>query len=110
MLSTRKQLDLLRDQFVMRNQENIQSSPLVSVTDKNFPDIGHPRMESGAANVDIPKNARRIFVDNLGEDMLLVDSGKKTPTADKMPVVELSLLQRGEFYIIIHFDITHFLN
>lgn len=96
MISTRKQLDSLRDQFITKNQEKIQSSPLVAVTDSIYPDIRHPRMESGA-KVVIPTNARRYFVDNLGEDILLMDSGKKIPTPDKMPIVELSLLQRGEF-------------
>lgn len=94
--STRKQLDLLRDQFFMRNQEKIQSSPLVSVTDRNYQDIRQPRMESGA-KVEISSNAKRYFVENLGEDMLLMDSGKKNPTTDKIPIAELSLLQRGEF-------------
>lgn len=80
----------------MRNQEKIQSSPLVAVTEGNYLNIKQPRMESGA-KVDISTNARRYFVENLGEDMLLVDSAKRNPTVDKMPIVELSLLQRGEF-------------
>lgn len=87
---------MLKDQFFMRNQEKIQSSPLVSVTDRNYLDIRQPKMESGA-KVEISTNARRYFVENLGEDMLLVDSGKKNPSADKMSIIDLPLLQRGEF-------------
>lgn len=85
----------MKDQF-LRNQEIIQSTPLISETDKNYPDIRQPRMETGA-KADISTNARRYFVENLGQDMLLIDSGKKSPTADKVPIVDLSLLQRGKF-------------
>lgn len=87
---------MLKDQFFMRNQEKIQFSPLVSVTDRNYLDVRQPKMESGA-KVEVSTNARRYFVENLGEDMLLVDSEKKNPNADKMSIIDLPLLQRGEF-------------
>lgn len=95
-ISTRKQLDVLRDQFLLRSQDKVQASPLVSVTEKNYPEYRQPKMESGS-KVEISTNARRYFVENLGEDMLLMDSGKKNPSADKISSVDLSLLQRGEF-------------
>lgn len=96
MASMRKQLDLIKDQFFMQSlgQDKGQASPLVAIqVPLQIGDDRHPRMEGSKDN----QNPKRYFVDDLGEDMLLVDS-KKNPRKENLPVHDLSLSNKGKEY------------
>ncbi|CAG4954160.1 unnamed protein product [Colias eurytheme] len=100
MISMRKQLDVLRDQFLIQNlrdgvihpDKTIQS-PLVSHLRprQRGLEAREPRMEF---KDEISPNARRLYVEDLGEDMLLLDSSKKNPSHDKNPSYDLSVFQK----------------
>ncbi|XP_061709367.1 uncharacterized protein LOC133519347 isoform X1 [Cydia pomonella] len=95
MISMRRQLETMRDQFVYQSvrdghQNNFQQSALTSV--RSYKPEREPRMDS---NVDESK-PRRYYVEDLGEDMLLVDSSKKADKKDKtdVPVLGLPIFQK----------------
>uniref|UniRef100_A0A1E1W729 THD domain-containing protein n=1 Tax=Pectinophora gossypiella TaxID=13191 RepID=A0A1E1W729_PECGO len=104
MISMRRQLDNMKDQFLLNHsQDRIESSPLVAEKRHMFKgiDVREPRMDSGA-KADISPNARRYYVEDLGEDMVLVDSRKKNPSTDKAPVYDLSVFKKDP--LIAHFN------
>ncbi|XP_063616403.1 uncharacterized protein LOC134789708 [Cydia splendana] len=95
MISMRRQLETMRDQFVYQSvkdghQDNIQQSALTSV--RSYKPEREPRMDP---SVDESK-PRRYYVEDLGEDMLLVDSSKKADKTDKTdePVLGLPIFQK----------------
>ncbi|KAL0850852.1 hypothetical protein ABMA28_006768 [Loxostege sticticalis] len=96
MVSMRKQMDMIRDQFLMQSlgSDKTQASPLVSYQ-RPLPgsDIRQPRMDN-SKDEDTVLNPRRYFVENLGEDMLLVDSTRKSPRRENLPVHDLSLTSK----------------
>lgn len=99
MISMRKQLDLIKDQFFMQTlgQDKIQTSPLVAYQKPlQVGDVRHPRME-GSKDEQVALNAKRYYVDDLEEDMLLVDS-RKNPRKENLPVHDLSLSNKGNNY------------
>lgn len=96
MISMRRQLDFIKDNFSIQNieQDRVVSSALVAPSPRSV-ETREPRMSKNAQD-DGPQNARRYFVEDLGEDMLLVDSKKKNSTKDNnTPVYDFSILQKG---------------
>ncbi|KAI5645027.1 hypothetical protein NE865_03001 [Phthorimaea operculella] len=106
MISMRRQIDLMKDQFLINHsQERLEPSPLVA--DRRFKgiDLRQPRMNPGPG-LEVSPNARKYFVEDLGEDMLLVDSSKKSPVStDSAPVLnDLSILKKVPDPLIAHFN------
>ncbi|XP_028169830.1 uncharacterized protein LOC114359585 isoform X1 [Ostrinia furnacalis] len=103
MISMRKQLDLIRDQFLLQSlgPDKGQASPLVYQRPLQASDVRHPRMDS-SKDEDILPNPKKYFVENLGEDMLLVDSTRKIPRRENLPVHDLSLASKEP--LVVHFN------
>lgn len=93
-------METIKDQLLFQsltsNRDRLETSPLISGRQFKSIDAREPRMES-RAKIDISPNARRYYVEDLGEDTLLVDSSKKNPTTEKTPVIDLSVFQKGDF-------------
>ncbi|RVE51940.1 hypothetical protein evm_003406 [Chilo suppressalis] len=104
MISMRQQLDSLKEQFMMHSlgQDKIQSSPLVSFQ-RPLPssEIRHPRMEGSSKDVN-PLNPRKYFVEDLGDDMLLVDSSKRNPSKELLP--SMDMMQAKKELLIVQFN------
>lgn len=101
MVSTRRQLDIMKEEYYVKTQNKFHANHLVAVTDRAYQDFREPKVVS-ESRVDIqPPNTKTIVVDNLGEDILLVNSEKRNPAVDKMLSVELPLLQKGKILNII---------
>ncbi|XP_046963505.1 uncharacterized protein LOC124532585 isoform X1 [Vanessa cardui] len=103
MISMRRQLDDLREQFLIQNlrdgvlnQDKIVQSPLISNLRPHLgkgPEVVREgRMDHRRS--EISPNARKYYVEDLGEDMLLVDSSKKNPSHDLEPTYDLSVFQK----------------
>ncbi|KAJ0182315.1 hypothetical protein K1T71_001684 [Dendrolimus kikuchii] len=93
MISMRRQLDSLKDHFLVYNlnQDKPVQSALVS---QSRPQAERePKTNTGISD-EIAQNAKRFYVEDLGEDMLLVDSKKKNHSEDKTMVYDLSILQK----------------
>ncbi|XP_072939980.1 uncharacterized protein [Epargyreus clarus] len=109
MISMRKQLDVLKEQLLVQNirdsvinSEKAVQSPLVSHLKPHFKghEVREPRMEFGNKE-DISLNTRKYYVEDLGEDMLLVDSKKKS-SQNKVPVYDLPGFQKES--LVVHFN------
>ncbi|CAG9796364.1 unnamed protein product [Diatraea saccharalis] len=103
MISMRKQIDLLKEQFMMHSigQDKIQSSPLVSFQRPLYnSDNRQPRMEDSSK--DTLLNTKKFFVEDLGEDMLLVDSSKKNPSREMTSLKQLT--QTKKELLVVHFN------
>lgn len=89
----RRQLDGLKDHFLVYNlnQDKPVQSALVS---QSQPQEREPRMNTGFTD-EIAQNAKRYYVEDLGEDMLLMDSKKKNHSKDNTILYDLSILQKG---------------
>ncbi|XP_050682013.1 uncharacterized protein LOC126977290 isoform X2 [Leptidea sinapis] len=101
MISMRRQLDTLRDQFLVQNlkdgvlnQDRIVQSHLRS--HQRTPEVREPR--TGIKD-EIPPNTRRYYVEDLGDDMLLVDSSKKSPSHGGNSVYDLSIFQKAPLVV-----------
>lgn len=101
MISMRKQIEVVREQFLIQNFKNgvmEQDRPEHSALVSNFrPQIKAVDREArmNFPKEDISPNAKRYYVEDLGEDMLLVDSSKKDAKEDKTPVYDMSAFQKG---------------
>ncbi|XP_047520065.1 uncharacterized protein LOC125059616 isoform X1 [Pieris napi] len=102
MISMKKQLDVLKDQFLIQNvrdgilnQNKAVQSPLVSQLRPHMRgfEAREPRMEAPSLKDQLSPNARRYYVENLGDDMVLLDSSKKDASHDKTPY-DLSIFQK----------------
>lgn len=97
MISMRRQLDLIKDHFFIQNLPNLSQDKIIQSAL-----IGRPRqvVEAREARMDISseertgQTAKRYYVEDLGEDMLLVDSKKKNSSKDNLPTI--SIMQRGK--------------
>ncbi|CAH2102164.1 unnamed protein product [Euphydryas editha] len=100
MISMRRQMDVLKEQFLIQNlketdQIKAVQSPLISNLRPyqiKGSEAREGRMDFGRS--ELSPNARKYFVENLGEDMLLLDSSKKNPSHDKLPTYDLSVFQK----------------
>lgn len=97
----RRQLDSLKEQFVIQNLKEGEQlkgvqSPLISKL-RPIEMKGHEAREGRMdfESSEMSPNARRYYVENLGEDMLLVDSSKKNPSHDKLPTYDLAMFKKG---------------
>ncbi|XP_068626628.1 uncharacterized protein [Battus philenor] len=108
MISMKKQIEIVREQFLIQNFKDSvveQEKPLHSaLVTRLRPQV---RMESreprmNFAKEDVSPNARRFYVEDLGEDMLLVDSSKKDSKKDKSPVYDLGVFQKE--LLVVHFN------
>uniref|UniRef100_A0A2A4JG03 THD domain-containing protein n=1 Tax=Heliothis virescens TaxID=7102 RepID=A0A2A4JG03_HELVI len=96
MISMRRQLDMIKDHFIVHNlnQDRLVQSALVArPRPSSLAEAREPRARSFEED-EVPQNARKYYVEDLGEDMLLVDSKKKNASKDNAPVYDLTLLQK----------------
>ncbi|XP_026739001.1 uncharacterized protein LOC113501898 isoform X1 [Trichoplusia ni] len=96
MISMRRQLDMIKDHFIMQNlnQDRVMQSALVArPRPPGLVETREPRTRS-FEDEEVPQKARKFYVEDLGEDMLLVDSKKKNASKDNSPVYDLTVLQR----------------
>ncbi|XP_045770461.1 uncharacterized protein LOC123870987 [Maniola jurtina] len=104
--SLRRQFDVLREQFLIQNikegvlnQDRAVQSPLVS----NFkPQLKGVEVREGREFIKSEVPPKRYYVEDLGEDMLLVDSSKKKPSQEKLPTYDLSFFQKEP--LVVHFN------
>ncbi|XP_045459709.1 uncharacterized protein LOC123670243 [Melitaea cinxia] len=106
--SMKRQLDSLKEQFLVQNLKEGEllkavQSPLISKL-RPIQMKGHEAREGRMdfENSELSSNARRYYVENLGEDMLLVDSSKKNPSHDKLPTYDLAMFKKEP--LIAHFN------
>ncbi|OWR45469.1 TNFSF5 protein [Danaus plexippus plexippus] len=109
MTSMRRQLDVLRDQFLIQNlkdglinNEKPLQSPLVSQLRPAAKRLEHREGRSGIDKNDISPNARRYFVEDLGEDMLFMDSSKKSPSQSVAQIQDLPVFHKEP--LIVQFN------
>ncbi|XP_047023502.1 uncharacterized protein LOC124632644 isoform X1 [Helicoverpa zea] len=96
MISMRRELDMIKDHFIIHNlnQDRLVQSALVArPRPSSLAEAREPRARSFEDD-EVPQNARKYYVEDLGEDMLLVDSKKKNASKDNAPVYDLTLLQK----------------
>lgn len=115
-------MDTLREQFLIQNFKEgalSQDKPIHSQLISNLrPQLKGPEAREGRMDFrknELSPNARKYYVEDLGEDMLLVDSSKKVSSQNKEPVYDISVFQKGMYQItfiiisIIISIITYFL-
>ncbi|CAK1602377.1 unnamed protein product [Parnassius mnemosyne] len=109
MISMRKQIEVVKEQILIQNfkdgvveQDKPIQSPLVSQLRPQVRGVEVREPRFNFAKEDISSNARRYYVEDLGEDMLLVDSSKKNSKQDKSPVYEISAFQKEP--LVVHFN------
>lgn len=98
MISMRRQLDMINDHFILHNgNQNIgvQSALVARPRSPGANEAREPRARSLDDDDELQQNARKFYVEDLGEDMLLVDSKKKNASKDNAPVYDLTVLQKG---------------
>lgn len=96
MISMRTQLDLIKDQFIISNinDKGVQAALVGLPMPPSFIETRKPRMKP-LGDDETAQNARKYYVEGLGEDMLLVDSKKKNSSEDNTPVYDLTMLQKS---------------
>ncbi|XP_023949762.2 uncharacterized protein LOC112054287 [Bicyclus anynana] len=114
MSSMKRQFDVIREQILIQSikegvlnhdsikgvftQDKAVQSPLVS----NFKPTKGVEAREGREFVSTEAPPKRYYVEDLGEDMLLVDSRKKNPSQEKVPTYDLSVFQKEP--LVIHFN------
>ncbi|KAJ8735814.1 hypothetical protein PYW07_007434 [Mythimna separata] len=96
MISMRRQLDMINDHFMLHNvnqDRGVQSALVARPRSPGANEAREPR-ERSFEDEEVQKNARKYYVEDLGEDMLLVDSKKKNASRDNAPVYDLTVLQK----------------
>lgn len=96
LMAMRRQLETMKDQFIMQSlrdnmhQDKLEQSALISNLRPPY-----RRSESRESRMDTSTDAppRKYYVEDLGEDMLLVDSSKKTDKGE-VPQLQLPLFQK----------------
>ncbi|XP_073958270.1 uncharacterized protein isoform X2 [Choristoneura fumiferana] len=96
LMAMRRQLDSMKDQFIMQtlrdniHQDKLEQSALISNLRPPYRGsvVREPRMDT---STETPP--RKYYVEDLGEDMLLVDSSKKTDKGE-VPQLELPIFQK----------------
>lgn len=97
MISMRRQLDLINDHFILHNlnqDRGVQSALVARPRPPAEDDAREPRARTFDDD-DTPQSAKKFYVEDLGEDMLLVDSKKKNSSKGNVPVYDLTILQKG---------------
>lgn len=96
MISMRKQLDMIKDHLILNNinDKAVQGALVGLPRPPGVVEGREPRMKS-IDDDEAVQSARKYYVEDLGEDMLLVDSKKKNATSDNVPVYDLTMLQKG---------------
>ena len=97
MISMRRQLDMINDHFMIHNVNQERGVQSALVARQRSPAVNDPREARTRSFEDdeVQKNARKYYVEDLGEDMLLVDAKKKNASKDNAPVYDLTVLQKG---------------
>lgn len=101
MISMRRELDIIKDHFIIDNLnqdkgvQGVQSALVARPRPPGAVEAREPRTRSFNDD-EVPQNARKYFVEDLGEDMLLVDSKKKNASKDDAPVYDLSVIRKGK--------------
>lgn len=105
MISMRKHMDVLKEQFLIQTlkdgvlEPKPEQSPLVSNLRPQSKGAESREGRMDSRKNELSPNARRYYVEDLGEDMLLVDSSKKNASQDKEPVYNISDFQKGMCHI-----------
>ncbi|CAB3241091.1 unnamed protein product [Arctia plantaginis] len=102
-ISMRRQLDMIKDQFIINNinDKGVQAALVGVPRPPMVIETREPRMKS-LDDDETAQNARKYYVDDLGEDMLLVDSKKKNSSKDNTPVYDLTMLQKE--LVVVQFN------
>lgn len=93
----RKQLDAINDHFmlhVVSQDKGVQSALVARPTTPDVKEVREPRTRSFKDD-ESQQNAKKYYVEDLGEPMLLVDSKKKNGSVDNTPIYDLTVLQKG---------------
>lgn len=117
MSTMRRQFDVLREQFLIQNikegvlNQDKEYKPVQSPLVANFKP--HTKGVDVREGRDFDKNEippKTYYVEDLGEDMLLIDSSKKNPSQDKAPTYDLSFFHKGRINnTISHYCICYIL-
>lgn len=101
MISMRRQLDVMKDHFIINNinDRGVQSALVLQPRPSNVVEAREARMKSIDNEA---QNARKYYVEDLGEDMLLVDSKKKNSSQDKSAIYDLKMQQKES--VVVHFN------
>ncbi|XP_035452299.2 uncharacterized protein LOC118277546 isoform X2 [Spodoptera frugiperda] len=104
MISMRRQLDLINDHFILHNlnqDRGVQSALVARPRPPAEDDAREPRARTFDDD-DTPQSAKKFYVEDLGEDMLLVDSKKKNSSKGNVPVYDLTILQKE--LVVVQFN------
>lgn len=104
MISMRRQLDLINDHFILHNlnqDRGVQSALVARPRPSAEDDAREPRARTFDDD-DTPQSAKKFYVEDLGEDMLLVDSKKKNSSKGNVPVYDLTILQKE--LVVVQFN------
>lgn len=107
MISMRRQLDLIKDHFLIQNLPNLSQDRIVqsALVGRQRPVTEAREARMGSSSGDgTGQTAKRYYVEDLGEDMLLVDSKKKNSSKENLPTI--SIMQKGN-YLICNTLATH---
>ncbi|CAH0727567.1 unnamed protein product, partial [Brenthis ino] len=100
MITMRKHMDVLKEQFLIQTlkdgvlEHKPEQSPLVSNLRPQLKGAESREGRMDSQKNELSPNARKYYVEDLGEDMLLVDSSKKNSSQDKEPVYNISVFQK----------------
>lgn len=103
MISMRRQLDMIKDHFLIQNLPNLGQDKIVQSALMGRP---RPTAEARVGRMGSSPDdstgqmAKKYYVEDLGEDMLLVDAKKKNSSKDNLPTI--SILPRG-MYLLTYF-------
>lgn len=103
MISMRRQLDLVKDHLLIQNLPNLSQDRIVQSALVGRP---RPAAEAREARMEISsedktaQTAKRYYVEDLGEDMLLVDLKKKNSSKENVPTI--SIMHGGNFTSFIN--------
>ncbi|KOB69104.1 Uncharacterized protein OBRU01_13650 [Operophtera brumata] len=92
MISMRRQLDLIKEHFLIQNlpslgQEKIVQSALLG-RPRPVAEAREGRMENSPED-RAGQTPKKYYVEDLGEDMLLVDAKKKNLSKDNLPTISI---------------------
>ncbi|CAG9135913.1 unnamed protein product [Plutella xylostella] len=103
----RAQLDAVKDQLIMYNlqglgprQDPVQADALVSFPRPQL----RPRDREARMDGDKIPNTKKFYVEDLGDDMLFVDSRKKSPDSNRVPEDKLPFVPPQRDLLVAHFN------
>lgn len=91
----RRQIDTMKDHLLNHNlSQELQSSFVMRPRQQEERESRIPRKYVATENTD-SENAKKFFVEDLGQDLLFVDSKKKIETDTKHTTTYLTTVQKG---------------